>query len=244
MPIRSHKAPSQRVVDLHLEPGGGNRFVLHLHRLGDGVDVLLVGLVDALVAARLHAERRGRRQEDVGRWCVTERGLHHVDLTRESSLTAIVDGRGAHPILDGLSRLLGTLRHMLGGSRLLEQRAVLQHGEIEVTELDPVGAREQQLAERTGMPGRLVATEARREVLRPVAAFRELAFVDEVDPGTALRVAHLPHRRGQAFVPDVEPSPDVMRCRQGTDVGSENPVRAASHGVPQRSSERSPERPS
>ena len=175
-----------------------------------------------------------RKASDDG--CVAERGLHHVDLTLERGLAAIVDGRCAHPVLDGLGRLLGALRHVLGRSRLLEQRAVLQHGEVEVTELDPVGAREQQLPERTGMPGRLVAAEARREVLRPVATLGELAFVDEVDAGTALRVAHLGHRGGQAFLRDVEPSPDVVRSRQGADVGGENPVRAASHDAPQRSS--------
>ena len=82
------------------------------------------------------------------------------------------------------------------------------------------------------MSGRLVAAEARRDVLHPVATLGELAFVDEVDARGTLRVAHLGHRGGKAFIPDVEPRPDVMRSRQGADVGGEDPVRAASHDVP------------
>jgi hypothetical protein len=72
IPVQPHRdadAIPQRaepgVVDLHLEAGCGDRFVLHAHRLGDGVDVLLVGRVDAFHAARFDAERRRRREERI-----------------------------------------------------------------------------------------------------------------------------------------------------------------------------------
>ena len=61
IPQRAHPG----VVDLHLEPGVGDRLVLLAHRLGDGVDVLLVGRVDALLATGLDAERRRRGEERV-----------------------------------------------------------------------------------------------------------------------------------------------------------------------------------
>jgi hypothetical protein len=90
------------------------------------------------------------------------------------------------------------------------------------------------------MPGGLVSTETGGEVLRPVATLGELTLVDEVDAGAPLPVAHLGHRFGEALLRDIGPSPDVVRSRQGADMGGEDPVRATSHDVPQRSSDWNP----
>ena len=90
VPVEPHLEPDpvpQRaepgIVDLHLEPGRGDRLVLDLHRLGDRVDVLLVGLVELVRAAGFDAERRRRGQERVGRGPVAEGGLQHRDLALE-----------------------------------------------------------------------------------------------------------------------------------------------------------------
>jgi hypothetical protein len=71
---------------------------------------------------------------------VSERRLHHRDFAIERGLTAVMKRSDGLPVLDGMRRLFCSLRHVLGGARLLEQGAVLQHGEVEVAELDPVGA--------------------------------------------------------------------------------------------------------
>jgi hypothetical protein len=42
------RVDEERVVDLQDEPGGDDAHVLLPHRLGDGVEVLLVGLVEAV----------------------------------------------------------------------------------------------------------------------------------------------------------------------------------------------------
>ncbi len=202
-----------RVVDLDLEARGGDRLVLHPHRLGDRVDVLLVGRVDPLHPPGLHTERCRRGEEGVGHRRPTQGILHHGDLALEGGLTAVMDRLGRHPVLHGLARLLGALGHVLGRSGLFEQRAVLEDGEVEVAELDPVGARQQQLAVGAGMPGGLVATEARREILDPVSALGELPFVDEVETGLTLRRAHLGHGVAQALLVDVDSTPHVVRRR-------------------------------
>ena len=161
-----------------------------------------------------------------------ERRFHHRDLAIERGLTAVVNrGRGL-PVLDAMCRLFRSFRHVLGGAGLLEQGAVLQHSEVEVAELHPVGAAQQQLAQCAGMAGRFVSTETGGQVLRPVAALGQLALVDEVDAGLALFVDDFSDRLAQTVVVDVDSCPHIVRCRQCADVGGENPVRAASHVAP------------
>ena len=143
-----------------------------------------------------------------------------------------VDRLGGDPVVDRRAGLLGPLGNVLGGARHLEQRAVLQHRQVELAEVDPILARHQQLAVRAARLGRLVAAEPRREVLDPVAALGELALVDEVDARRALHRAHIGNRFAEAFVGDVGVGPDVERRRQRADVGGENPVRATSHEAP------------
>jgi hypothetical protein len=59
--------------------------------------------------------------------------------------------------------------------------------------------------------------------------FGQLTFVNEVDPGSGLKIAHGGDRLGQALVADVRLRPNVVRRRQCTYMRSENSSFAASH---------------
>ncbi len=135
--------------------------------------VFLIVLVVAVGPIDLEAGRRGRGEEHV----VLSRGRNgEVDLLFERGLPDVTDRPGA-----GLNRAL--LRHLR--ARCIEQRAALAGVFVEVSELFPILALfDQWLAfgqvdvGETAKPGLHVA--------QPVAAFGELAFVDDVDAGLSL----------------------------------------------------------
>ena len=143
-----------------------------------------------------------------------------------------MDRLGGDPVLDRLRGLLGSLGHVLGSARLLEQRAVLQHRQVEVAEVDPVGARQQQLA--LAHPGARPARSHRAATARYSAQWPPLVSSPSLmksTPAAALQLAHLCHRFAEAFVGDVGLRPHIERRRQRADVGGENPVCASPHGM-------------
>ncbi len=162
--------------------------------------------------------------------CLTQGVLHDRDLAIEGGLTPVVDRRRRHPVLHVLARLLGALGHVLRRSGLLEQRAVLEHGEVEVAELDPVGARQQQLA-----VARRDARRARSH--RGVTARYSIQCPPLVSspslmksrPAVTLRRAHLGHGVAQTLLVDVDSTPHVVRRRQRADVRRQDSFRAPPH---------------
>ena len=182
-------------------------------------------------AAGLDAERRRRGQERIGRRPVAERVLQHRDLALEQRAGRVKVIGPVHTQSSTKAMLSSAPSGTCGGRpRLLEQRAVLEDREVELVELDPVGARHQQLAEAAALRRRLVPAEAGG---RYCVQWPPLVSSPSLMKSTPALVC-MAHTSVTA---SPRRSSLTSSCAhtsigrgQRADVGGENPVRTTSHG--------------
>ena len=87
-----------RVVDLEDEARVDDRLVLGLHRVGDGVEELLLRLVEVVGALQLDRPGRDGRDERLLEALTSEGRLEVGDVGLDRRLPSIGDGSGAHRV--------------------------------------------------------------------------------------------------------------------------------------------------
>ena len=87
-----------RVVDLEDETRVDDHLVLGLHRVGDGVEELLLRLVEVVGALQLDRPGRDGRDERFLEVLTGQRRLEVSDVGLDRRLPAIGDGSGAHRV--------------------------------------------------------------------------------------------------------------------------------------------------
>ena len=214
-----------RVVELRDQAVVDDLLVFDMHRLADGFGQILVALVVFVLAVGNDRGRRRHRQETLDHLHRLQRRLEVVDVLLEQSLPGVFDRRDRDRIGDRLDVVLG-IEHL-----------------VEVGEALAVGALGERVAGGRVERPPLEPGNPLDDVLRPGNALAELAVADHVDADLGLLADHLGDRllevrgvrRGVialALLLGAQMLPDRLRADQAADVGGENSVGAAVHGVP------------
>ncbi len=213
-----------RVVELHQEAGIDDHLVFGAHGIGDRGLQFVFALVEFVLAIGDHARRRRHRQEGFFHLHVFQRRLEVVDVALQFRLAGICDRADAN-------RLGG------GGNAF----ARIELG-IEFREALAVGAALEWIGGVALDWPPLEAAQALQRVLRPTDRFAEFAVARNVDADLRLLAHHVGDALAQAFLISLrvvwlagllQPQ-KVLQCRrpdQAADMGGENAVAAALHGI-------------